>query len=76
MENKHRKKKAAVVVITVLMALYYLFFFFVVAYEVESMAGKIALGTVPLILGIILICVANERIKEIEGGEEDDLSKY
>ena len=76
MEDKHRKKKAAVVVITVLMALYYLLFFFVVAYEVESLAGKIVLGIVPLILGIILICVANERIKEIEGGEEDDLSKY
>lgn len=31
---------------------------------------------VPIFIGVMMIKVCIERIKEIKGGEEDDLSKY
>ena len=76
MKNQHQKKKTPVIIITFILLLYYLLFFFVVTYAVKSLIGKLILGIVPLALGIALIYVANERINEINGGQEDDLSKY
>ena len=37
---------------------------------------KVVLAVIPAVLGGAMIYVCMERIKEIDGGEEDDLSKY
>ena len=62
--DAHQKKKIAPIVITVLIVLYYLLYFCLV------------ISLVPAALGGAMIYVCMERIKEIDGGEEDDLSKY
>ncbi len=37
---------------------------------------KILMMVVPLILAAVMLGVLISRIKEIQGGEEDDLSQY
>ena len=37
---------------------------------------KVLLAVIPVILGATMIGVCIQRINEIKGGEEDDLSKY
>ena len=73
--DEHKKKKVAPVVITVVVVVYYLAYFgFILAMLPPVL--KILLGIVPLAVagGMIYVCV--ERIKEIDTGEEDDISKY
>jgi cadmium resistance protein CadD (predicted permease) len=73
--DNHSKKKVAPIVITVIMVIYYfLYFAFVVA--ALPMLLKLAFGVIPLALGITMILVCRQRLKEIDGGEEDDLGKY
>lgn len=73
--NNHGKKLIAPIVITVLVVLYYFVYFGVL---IHLMGGSVAflLGIIPLILAGCMIYVCVERIKEIKGGEEDDISKY
>ena len=73
--DDHSKKKIAPVVITILMIIYYVVYFGVI---IAALSGvfKYLLGVVPLIFGVVMICVCKERMDEIDGGEEDDLSKY
>ena len=59
--KEHGKKKIVPIVITLIMILYYIFYFGLVI-------------AVLLIGAMIYVCV--QRIKEIDGGEEDDLSNY
>ena len=73
---KSRKNKMiAPIVVTVLIVLYYVVYFGVLISLLEGIV-KYALGILPLIFSVVMIKVCIERIKEIEGGEEDDLSKY
>ena len=65
----------APIVITVLFVLYLTLYFALIFYEVEGIA-KILLGIIPAVLAAVMIYFCLQRIKEIEGGEEDDLSKY
>jgi hypothetical protein len=37
---------------------------------------KFLLGIIPLVLSAVMIYVCVQRINEIKGGEEDDLSQY
>ncbi len=73
--DQHQKKKIAPIVITLLVILYYLFYFCLII-SVVPMIFKILLAVIPAALGGAMIYVCIERIKEIDGGEEDDLSKY
>ena len=73
--SDHTKKKIAPIVITVLMLLYYGFYFGVII-TVLPLVWKIVCGVIPILFGIVMIYVCIQRLKEIEGGEEDDLSKY
>ena len=72
----HKRKIAGAVGAAAVIIIYYAFFFGVIAMSDESRLMKILLGIVPavLIFGIIYVC--SQRIKEIKGGEEDDLGKY
>ena len=73
--NNHEKKMIASIVITILVVLYYITYF---AFIISLVGGifKILLGIIPIVISGVMIYVCVERIKEIEGGEEDDLSQY
>ena len=73
--NEHQKKMIAPIFITILFVLYYAFYFTVII-ALLSGIWKLFLGIVPVVLAVIMIYVCVQRIKEIEEGEEDDLSKY
>lgn len=72
----HGKKMVAPIIVTVLLVLYYIGI--IVLCMKMPMAGweKFLLIAVPLLISVTLIAVLVGRIKEIKGGEEDDLSKY
>ena len=74
---KHFKKMIAPIIISVIIISYYIgigiFFMKVPGVPVGF---KILMIIVPLILSAVMLGVLISRIKEIQGGEEDDLSKY
>lgn len=70
------KKIIVPITITVLMIVYYVVYFIFFAVIIPYFWLKIIFVIVPIILSAIMIFVCIERIKEIKGGEEDDLSKY
>ncbi len=74
--NKHRKKMIAPILITILVIAYYAFLFAMLFSEVESGFLKFLVAVAPAALGATMIGVCIQRIKEIKGGEEDDLGKY
>lgn len=71
-----RKKLIAPIVITVLLSLYFLGF--IAAFFLFSIPLWVKLAGIlmPLAFLGVSIFVLVERIKEVRGGEEDDLSKY
>ena len=73
--DEHSKKKIAPVVITVCSVLYYALFFGVLLACLPGIF-KIIFGVIPLLIALGMVYVCYERIKEIDGGEEDDISKY
>ena len=76
MEREHRKKMAAPIVITVLFVLY-LIVYVVLVILAAGWSPAMLLLTIPLVaLGIGMVVVLKERIREIKSGEEDDLEKY
>ena len=72
----HVKKMIAPIVITVIAVIYYMFYFGIIIFEVRNTPWLILLGIVPIGLAVAMIYVCIQRIREIENGEEDDLSKY
>ena len=73
--SEHDKKKIAPIVITILIVLYYTLYFTLIIFAVPGIL-TIIFGIVPLLLAGLMIYVCVQRMKEIDGGEEDDLSKY
>ena len=73
--KNHKNKMIAPIVVTVFIVLYYVVYFGVLISLLEGIV-KYVLGIIPLLFSVVIIKVCIERIKEIEGGEEDDLSKY
>lgn len=74
--NNHGKKKIAPIVITVLFV-GYLIVYIVFLFFATSFHPAIALLALPLIaLAAGMVYILYTRIKEIDGGEEDDLSNY
>ena len=73
--DSHKKKMVAPIVVSVLMILYYVIYF---GFLISLLEGifKYALGIIPIIFSGVMIKVCIERIQEIKGGEEDDISKY
>ena len=74
--NNHGKKIAGAVISACAIILYYVFFFGVILSEIKSPVVRILLGIGPALISAALIIVLIQRIKEIKGGEEDDLGKY
>ena len=73
--DSHKKKMIAPIVVTILMVLYYVIYFGFLISLLEGVV-KYALGIIPILFSIVMIKVCIERIREIKGGEEDDLSQY
>ena len=76
MTSEHDKKKIAPIIITILAVLYYVLYFSLFIFAVPGIILKLILGIIPLLLAGAMIYVCVQRIREIDGGEEDDLSKY
>ena len=74
---KHGKKMVAPIVIASIMIVYYIgvIIFFMAVPGIPA-ALKIFMIVVPLVLAAVMLGVLISRIKEIQGGEEDDLSQY
>ena len=72
----HRRKMIAPIVVTLLVLAYYFVFFALIREQVQSRLAKLLLGILPALYGGVMIGVCIQRIKEIKGGEEDDLGQY
>lgn len=74
---KHWKKMVAPVVIASIIIVYYIgaAVFFMAVPGIPTVV-KLLMIVVPLILAAVMVGVLISRIKEIQGGEEDDLSQY
>ncbi len=75
MNKRRRETKTAPIIISVIVILYYVIYFGVLISVLEGI-WKYFLGIIPLVLSIVMIKVCRERVKEIEKGECDDISKY
>lgn len=76
MNKKKKREIIIVIVINILILLYYIFYFYALAYLLEGSILRVVMGVMPFIFALIMIKVTLDRIKEIKGGESDDLSKY
>ena len=65
----------APIIVTVIMVLYYAVYF---GFLISLLGGiwTYVFGIFPLIFSAVTVKVCIERIREIQKGEEDDLSKY
>ena len=70
----HWKKMIAPIVVALVITLYYIGIavFFV---KIPTLI-KVLMVVIPLALAVVMTGVLISRIKEIKGGEEDDLSQY
>ena len=73
--DSHKKKIRAPIIVSILMILYYVVYFGVLISLLDGVF-KYAFGIIPIIFSVVMIKVCIERINEIKGGEEDDISKY
>ena len=73
----HGKKMIAPIVIAIIVIAYYVGIA-VFLMTVPGIPGivRVLLVVIPLILAAVMLGVLISRIKEIQGGEEDDLSQY
>ena len=74
--DEHMKKMIAPITITVILIIYYILYFAFIMFLVKGLLLKLLIGIIPIVFGVAMIYVCIERIKEIQGGEQDDLSKY
>ena len=73
---KHRRKMIAPILVTVLVILYFVLYFSVLISLLHSTLLRLLLGICPVLLGVAMIGVCVQRLREIKGGEEDDLGQY
>ena len=75
--KKHTKKLIAPIIITVLIVLYFIAYMFIGSI-IPGMPTfvKVLVLIIPIGLIVLSVYMLFERIDEIKGGEEDDLSKY
>lgn len=78
MKGKHARKIILPIIIASFVGLYFLAMaIFLVEVSVNTNKWWVSLfAIIPAALLGMLIAVTHERIKEIKGGQEDDLSKY
>ena len=73
----HGKKMIAPIIVTIIVLLYYIgMAVLFIAIRGIPLQVKALMVVIPLLSGAVMVGVGASRMKEIEGGEEDDLSKY
>ncbi len=72
----HGRKMIAPIVISVLIVIMYVTMAIGVFVLNLAFVAKLLFIIIPLALSGVMIYVLVERIKEIRGGEEDDIGKY
>lgn len=73
----HGKKMVAPIIIAAFFIVYYIgIAVFFMAVPGIPFVVKILMAVIPLLLAAVMLGVLISRIKEIQGGEEDDLSQY
>lgn len=73
---KHGQKMIAPVVVTVIFVAYLFGLIAIWATGDLPLPDLISLSIIPFGLSCVMVHVCIQRIREIKGGEEDDLSKY
>ena len=73
--NSYKKKIIAPIIVTCVMVIYYVAYFGLLITALNGI-WKVLFGLVPFVFAAVMIKVCLERIEEIKGGEEDDLSQY
>ena len=79
MKSMHRRKMIAPIVIGIIFFLYYVAIAVVcvvIGINESDCIGLLFAIIIPAVLAAMILYVTKERIDEIKGGEEDDLSKY
>ena len=76
MIENHMKKTIAPIIVSICLIGYYLSIGFVLLRLNIPIIIKMAVLIVSIIGTVVIIMVLVDRLKEIEGGEEDDLGKY
>ncbi|MCM1039041.1 MAG: hypothetical protein NC314_11640 [Roseburia sp.] len=72
----HGKKMIAPIVIAVFFVLYYIGIAVIFMMMPVPVIVRVLFIVVPLLLAAVMLGALISRIKEIKGGEEDDLSQY
>ena len=72
----HGKKMIAPIVISLSIVVYYVFIIVFLCVPGIPFIARAFMILIPFLLAAVMIGVLISRIKEIQGGEEDDLSKY
>ena len=73
--KSNKKKMVAPIMVSILLIAYYVIYFGFIISTIEG-KYKYAFGIFPIIFTIMILKVCVERLNEINGGEEDDISKY
>lgn len=66
----------AAIIITMIIVVYYLAYFGFIISLIPFLWLKLLLALIPIGMGGAMIYVCMQRIKEIKGGENDDLNNY
>jgi uncharacterized membrane protein len=74
--EKHRNKKIAPVIVAICLIGYYITGAIILSKLNFPNMVKVIVLSVSVVITVMIIMVLVERIKEINGGEEDDLGKY
>ncbi|MDR1802905.1 MAG: hypothetical protein LBQ94_04805 [Treponema sp.] len=75
MDNRGKKMIAPVVVVFCIMLYYAIGIYVLFKFNLPNIAKIIAI-ILSILVTVVLIKVLAERVKEIKGGEEDDLGEY
>ena len=76
MQKKYLNKKVAPLIVSLCLIGYYIVVIFSLVKISIPFIIKMVISIISIILTFVVIKVLIERIKEINGGEEDDLGKY
>ena len=74
--NQHRRQSVAPILITVLTIAYFVLYFGLLIWVLPNRVFQVLCGMIGVALVITMIVTCRARLKEIKGGETDDLSQY
>lgn len=73
--KSYKNKILVPIIVSIIIILYYVLYFGLLLVLLNGI-WKYIFGVIPIAFSALILKVCVERIKEIKGGEEDDISKY